>query len=213
MAAQLGMGRDQLLEVGLGALLQDSGMLRVPEEIRLAARPLTDEEWFEVRCHPLYTLEHLEQIRGLPRTVACIAYQLHERVDGRGYPRERSGLFVHPYAKIAGIADAYAAMIRPRPHRPPISPYLAAKTVLIEGSSNKFDRTMVRAFLDAVSLFPVGSRVELDDGSKATTMRANPGQHTRPVVELMDDSCRPTGRIMDLSREKRRSVNLVLPIP
>ena len=210
MAAQLGVRHDQLLEVGLGALLQDTGMLRVPDEIRLAPRPLTDDEWIEIQRHPYYTIEYLEKIRGLPATVGFVGYQLHERTDASGYPRRLSGMFVHPYAKIAGVADAYVAMIRTRPHRPPMPPYLAAKTVLVERSVNKFDRTMVRAFLDSVSLFPIGSLVELSDGSRTTVVRATPGLHTRPVVEVVDCDQKPAGQIIDLSKETNLSVTRAL---
>ena len=52
IAFQLGMTSEQVMEVGLGALLQDVGMLRVADDIRLAGRDLTPEEWFEVRRHP-----------------------------------------------------------------------------------------------------------------------------------------------------------------
>ncbi|MBU0716848.1 MAG: HD domain-containing protein [Planctomycetes bacterium] len=202
MASQLGMERPAILEVGLGGLLQDIGMLRVPLPIRLAHRPLTSEEWHEIQRHPLHTLDMLANLRGVPQTVKFIAYQAHERIDGVGYPRRRTGAQLHRYAEIVSIADVYSAMTHERPYRKPHTPYEAAKTILTDGHAQRFDRLLTRAFLDTVSLFPIGSRVELSNGLTGRVLRARPGAHTRPLVEeITADGC-PTGQVIDLSQEK-----------
>ena len=201
MGYQLGLDRPNITEIGLGGMLHDIGMLRVPESIRLAKRSLTEDEWREVRRHPLHTLDMLADLRGIPLAVKFVGYQAHERIDGGGYPRSRLGQQLHRYAEIVALADVYAAMTHPRPYRKAILPYHATKQILINGGADKFDRLLVRAFLDTVSLFPIGSRVSLSDGRSARTLRANPGRHTRPVVEeLTDDGC-PTGHIIDLSHD------------
>lgn len=206
MAAHLGVDRERIMEIGLGGLLQDIGMLRVPESIRLATRPLTDSERLEIHRHPLHTLDMLANLRGIPQIVKLLAYQVHERLDGKGYPRGRFGAQIHEYAKIVAIADTYAALTHNRPHRPALTPYQAAKKVLKDGASDKFDRRLVRAFLDTVSLFPIGSQVGLSDGSSARVLRANPGLHTRPVVEQLSPDGSPTGIIIDLSSEEAGTV-------
>ena len=200
MASQLGLSRPAVMEIGLGGMLQDIGMLRVPDSIRLGSdEELTEREWREVRRHPLHTLDMLADLRGVPLPVKFVGYQVHERLDGYGYPRGRSGRQLHRYAEIVSIADVYTAMTHPRPHRPALLPYVATRRILIDAHRNKFDRELVRAFLDTVSLFPVGSRVRLSDGSTGRILRANPGLHTRPVLEeLTADGC-PTGHIIDLS--------------
>ncbi len=200
-AAQLGVSREQLLTIGLGAMFQDVGMLQVPSEIRLAPRRLTPVELTEVRRHPIYTLEFLERVGGLPIEARFIGYQVHERIDGSGYPRHRFGTTTHPFAKIVAVADAYCAMVRPRPHRPAKRPHDAVKELLAEGRRGRLDRTVLRAFLDCVSVFPVGSDVELDNGVVGRVVRANPGMHTRPVVAELGADGKPTDQIIDLSRE------------
>ncbi|MEE9295759.1 MAG: HD domain-containing phosphohydrolase [Phycisphaerae bacterium] len=210
MAAQLGWDAEQVMEVGYGALMQDVGMLRVPEDIRMAPRPLTPDERREMERHPYYTLEALERIKGAPQTARFIAYQSHERGDRTGYPKRRSDMFLHPFAKVVAIADAFAAMTRPRPHRKAISPYEAVKTILYHGSRNKYNPTLVRAFLDSVSLFPIGSYVELNDGAKAQVIRANPGVHTRPLVDVLDSADHATGQLIDLSSQPELKVQRAL---
>jgi HD-GYP domain-containing protein (c-di-GMP phosphodiesterase class II) len=206
VASQLGLDPQQMNEVGLGAMLQDIGMVRVPDEIRLAERPLSDNERLEIEHHPIYTLNYLENIRGLPPPASFVGYQVHERLDGSGYPRRRSGMLIHLYAKIVGVVDTYSAMISSRPYRPAMLPYEAARKILIEGSRDKFDRAVVRAFLDSMSLFPVASHVQLSNGNIAKVIRAVPGAHTRPVVEVVDAEYNPTGQIVDLSLETKLKV-------
>lgn len=201
IASHLGLERDQIATIGLGGMLQDIGMLRVPVSIRLEPGELTDREWHEIHRHPLHTLDMLADVRDLPQTVRFIGYQAHERFDGCGYPRGRFGPQLHEYAKIVSVADVYVAMTSKRPYRPAIQPYEAARTVLMEAAKDKFDRTLVRALLDTVSLFPIGSEVHLSDGSAARVLRANPGMHTRPVVETIGVDGSPTGYVVDLATE------------
>lgn len=199
MASYMGVRREQVLSIGLGAVLQDIGMQRVPSEIRLSHRALTADELGEIKRHPIYTLEYLEQIRGLPIEVSFIGYQVHERLDGSGYPRQRKGTTIHPFAKLVAIADAYCAMTQPRPHRPAVLPHNAVKHLLTDGSRGKLDRAFLRVFLDCVSAFPIGSRVELSTGDLVHVVRANPGAHTHPVVAERNADGKLLKQVIDLS--------------
>jgi HD-GYP domain-containing protein (c-di-GMP phosphodiesterase class II) len=199
IAAQVGWSTDTIAELGTGAFLHDVGMLRVPASIRLAPRPLTENEWQLVRRHPLHTLAYLDRIRGLTRVAALIAYQVHERCDGSGYPNRHACASLHPYARIVSIADTYSAMIRKRPYRDAHVPYSAIKTLLFGAGAGKYDRTFVRVLLDTLAIFPVGSLVDLSDGSTGRVIRANPGLHTRPVVEILDRRLQDTGSTIDLA--------------
>ncbi len=192
IAAQLGLRREKIMEIGLAGLLSDVGMLKVPESIRFAPRPLTPEERDEVQRHPIYTVDFLEKVAGLPSEVKFVGYQVHERLDRTGYPRCRSGGLIHAYAKIVSIADAFSAMTCPRPYREAIPPHDAIRAILTDCGSGKYDRDYVRALIDGLSVFPVGSHVELEDGRFARVIRGNTGLNTRPVVRTLD---RRTGEL------------------
>ncbi len=206
MATHLGLDRENVTIVGLGGLLQDIGMLRVPAEIRLSGKPITESDWDEIRHHPLHTLDMIHDLRGLPQEVKYIAYQAHERCDGQGYPRGRNGKELHQFSRLIAIADVYSAMTNNRPYREALLPYHAIKTILKDGSINKFDNVLIRALLDTVSLFPIGSEVYLASGENARVIRANPTLHTKPVVELLTHDGYPTGEILDLSLEDTPAV-------
>jgi HD-GYP domain-containing protein (c-di-GMP phosphodiesterase class II) len=208
MGVQAGLDRSHIMEIGFGAMLQDIGMMRVPTELRLAPRVLLSDELVEIRRHPILTLDWLEKLKGVPLRAGFIGYQSHERADGKGYPRQRAPMLVHPFAKIVGVADSFTAMMRTRPYRPPLGAYGAAKAILED--LGKFDRTTVRLFLDTVGLFPIGSCVELDNGIQGKVTRATPGQHARPVIEELGTDGRLTGRLLDLSRDT--TVQIARPI-
>lgn len=201
-AARLGVRKEILLEIGLGALLQDVGMLRIDESVRFAARPLTPEERMMINEHPHYTLDLLHALEGIGSISLLICYQAHERADGTGYPRNRVRNQIHPFARLVGLADVYTAIGSHRPYRPAYTPYRAMESVLQETARNRFDAEVMRHFLNSVALFPIGSRVQLSTGETARVIRATPGRHTLPVVVLLDPAGGETDVEIDLSETR-----------
>ncbi len=196
----VGLNDEQLRELGIGTLLMDLGMLKVPPELRQAERRLRPDEWYEIRRHPTHTLDMLEKLSGVSPRVMLLGYQCHERGDGSGYPRHRKQMLVHTYSRIAAIADSYAAMTAERPHRVAQTPYDAMRTLLTEGAANKFDRAILRSFVDRMSLFPIGSYVQLSTGDLARVIRANPGLHTKPIVVVVGANGVEQDRSLNLAR-------------
>jgi HD-GYP domain-containing protein (c-di-GMP phosphodiesterase class II) len=197
---ELSLPPEQLLQIGVGALLQDVGMLRVPSELRLAPRCLTPEERAEVAQHPIYTLNHLEGLFEISQHSLMIAYQSHERGDCSGYPGGHHRSVIHPFARLVAVADTFAAITSHRPHRNARSPYEAMHLLLREGARDRFDRDVLRALLDCISLFPIGSYVRLSSGDVAKVLRANPGLHTKPVVVVLNRDGSESDFELDLSR-------------
>jgi hypothetical protein len=91
-------------------------------------------------------------------------------------------------------------------------PYEAVRMILFETARNRFDRAVVRAFLDSLSLFPIGSLVEFSDGRRGRVIRAVPDHHTRPVVEMLDDDNGRGGTILNLSENKHLTIARALPL-
>jgi HD-GYP domain-containing protein (c-di-GMP phosphodiesterase class II) len=207
IATQLGLRREKIMEIGLAGLLADVGMLRVPEAIRFAPRPLTNDELDEVHRHPLYTIDYLDKIPGLPREIKFVAVQSHERLDKTGYPHSSGTGSIHAYAKIVSIADVYSAMTGTRPYRQAMCPHDAIKRILFDCGTGKYDSGFVRALIDGVSVFPIGSHIELDNGRFATVIRANTSKHTRPVVRTLDKRGKANGEVIDLA--SNMDINIV----
>jgi HD-GYP domain-containing protein (c-di-GMP phosphodiesterase class II) len=109
--------RNQLFELALGAFLHDIGMIKVPEEILNRIGGLTDEEVRMIQAHPKTGFELISQIGDIPKTTGLVAYQHHERLNGKGYPKGIPGTEIHEFAKIVGALDAFDAMTTEKLYR------------------------------------------------------------------------------------------------
>mgnify|MGYP001376759108 CR=1 FL=1 len=182
---ELGLDQDNARQIGVAGLLVDVGMTQIPEEITTAERRLTIAEYVLLQRHPIHAADRLERMSGIPHLTKIIAYQVHERPDGTGYPRGRTEATIHQFARILHVADSYVAMTSVRPYRPPVLPYIAMKALLGQAQRNKVEPACVRALLRLLSLFPLGSLVALSDGSVAQTFRANGEDFNNPIVAVL----------------------------
>ncbi|MEM9186160.1 MAG: HD domain-containing phosphohydrolase [Planctomycetota bacterium] len=184
MGARLGLAEQSLVELGAGCLVHDAGMLRIQPGLTDAARPLTAQERIEVAKHPIIATDLLyKNAERVPVGVRMVVYQMHERCDGSGYPRGCVRDEIHPLARVAAVADSYIAMISQRPYREAWTPYRAVESLLRDTAQGLYDPSAMRSLLQAISLFPIGSLVQLSDGRVAKVRRANGQQYDRPVVE------------------------------
>lgn len=195
IAASLDYSAEQIMELAYCAFLHDIGMFKIPREILNKNGPLDEGELIAVKKHPGYGLDYLRSIRQLPAVAPVVIYQVHEREDRSGYPKNRSGKLIHKYSKIIGIADVYSALISDRPYRKAMSPYKAMRTIVDMGADKKFNVDVIRAFLHFVSLFPIGSYVKLNSGHIGKVIASNPKDFTKPIVRIMFS---PPGQNMDL---------------
>jgi len=218
-AAATGYSRQQVLEMGYCAYLHDIGMLRVSREIIEKPGKLSGREQSEVQRHTVHNLDLLERLvghrSGLTGTVPIVAYQSHERENGTGYPKGRKGNVIHDFAKVLSVCDTYQAMTSNRPYRPGMLPYQAMEQLLLMAARGQLASSAVRALLNCMSLFPVGSWVELEDGSIARVVAGSGAVYTRPVVSVvfrggkrLDEPER-----IDLSAEKGLRVSRPVPAP
>jgi HD-GYP domain-containing protein (c-di-GMP phosphodiesterase class II) len=154
------LGVPQIKSLLYGAILADVGMVRIPKIIIVKRTALDESERAQIKRHPSIGLEMIAHLRELPEEVPWIVYQSHERCDGSGYPGGKKSPQIHMLAKIVGLADVYVAMCTTRPHRPAFLPYKAMEALLQMAARQEFDIDIVKMFLAAQSLFPVGSHVQ-----------------------------------------------------
>jgi len=184
IGAIMGLHEEALMEMGMGCLIHDAGMLKLNRRVFESKHDLDAIQFLEITKHPMHTFELVRHMHELPIGARMVAYQMHERWNGSGYPCGRQGKRIHLLARIAAVADVYVALISARPHRPGMLPCHAMEHVLRGVARGYFDPEVVRAFLQTVSLFPLGSFVEMNDGRVGKVVRANREEYTRPVVEL-----------------------------
>jgi putative nucleotidyltransferase with HDIG domain len=150
LAAKLGrLGDEECRRVELGALLHDVGKLSVPDRILTKPGPLNELEWAAMRRHAAFGERLLVHILDLPDVLAVVRSH-HERWDGRGYPDAKRGEEIPLAARIVAVADAFQAMIEPRPYRGPRSRAAALHEIAIE-AGRQFDPACAEALRAVVS--------------------------------------------------------------
>lgn len=208
LGATLGLNEQSLCDLGIGCLVHDAGMLHVDQTLYKSERVLDPTEFVEIAKHSMIATDLLyERMEQVPLGVRMIVYQMHERCDGSGYPRGITGDRIHPLSKISAVADAYVALVSQRPHRPAMLPYYAMTRMLEDVRAGLFDSSVVRGLLNTISLFPIGSFVELETGQVAKIIRANGTAYDRPIAETWyRDRLKAAPQVVDLSEEGVRVV-------
>jgi HD-GYP domain-containing protein (c-di-GMP phosphodiesterase class II) len=187
MAMGINLGYDQrtLASLGIGCVLHDLGMLGIDPAVFWHDRVVSLEEHLAIARHPVAVFDLLQpHWNRVPAAARMVAYQIHERCDGSGYPRGRAGSQITELSQVAAVADAFVAMVSPRLHRPSMVPYCAMETMLKLSQRGLFGQRFVRALLETVSLFPLGSFVALSDDRVGRVVRSNGPAYDRPVIEL-----------------------------
>jgi len=179
-------GKHRLIPLGVGALLHDIGMVRVPSYITDKKTTLTPDEYNRIKTHPIYGYRIITKELGLTNEIATIALQHHESYDGSGYPRKSKAEGISEFAKIVSICDVFCAMTRKRSYREEHLSYNAMKNVLSE-SNRKFDPNIVKAFLSNMAIYPIGSIVQLNNAVIGRVVSANAELPLRPRIEVLVD--------------------------
>lgn len=175
-----------LKDLGIGAILHDIGKADVPIKILNKEGRLTDEEFNEIKKHPVYGVNMLKKNFAVPSTVIKVVEQHHERVDGRGYPYGLTGKQISKYAKIVSICDVYDAVTNDRCYRKKFSPNDAYELIL-SGSGTSFDEEVVKDFRNTFSIYPLGCCVRLSNGEEGYVINQNKGFPDRPVIRMLYD--------------------------
>jgi putative two-component system response regulator len=149
LAAALGLTVEDQEALRLGALLRDIGRIAVREEVLLKRGTLTDEEFDEIRIHPEAGERLCRPLRCADSVLPVIRHH-QERWDGGGYPDGLRGAQIPLLARILAVADAYDAMLSPRPYRPALQVH-EARQRLLDGCGSQWDPDLVVTFLQSVA--------------------------------------------------------------
>ena len=182
----LGYDEEQMLDLGMGALLHDIGEIRLPKELINKPAELNAEEHATVQMHTEYGASILDQNAGIPKAAIDIALHHHERVDRSGYPGKLGGQEISTNAKLVGIVDVYDSLTSTTPYRSYISSTDALKS-MYDWRGTLFDSTLVEKFIQCIGIYPVGSTLELNSGEIGIVISASPDNRLYPKMLLVKD--------------------------
>ncbi len=202
LGRQIGMHRDELEKLVVGCAMCDVGMTKLPADMLQARGHLDPKQREIVRAHPDVGVELIKESGQVDPEVLAIIEAHHERWDGSGYPRGLQGANIPKLARIAGLVDAYDAMITDRPFAEARSSYEASQE-LADCKDTLFQGALVEQFIQAIGVFPTGCIVELSTGQVGIVVNQNPVRRLKPEVVIVTDADKnilDTPSLVDLAR-------------
>lgn len=187
LGRQLGLPKSDLRSLAIGGLLFDVGKLQVDKELLNSDKPLTDEEFQQVRDHVNLGVEMIQGSGLMNQDVIDMITYHHERHDGSGYPKKLRGDDIPVFARIAAIVDCYDAITSHRSYARAIPPSTAIK-MLYEWKDIDFQAELVEEFIQAVGIYPAGTLVELSSGEVAVVVAEYRTRRLRPKVMVLLDA-------------------------
>ncbi len=185
IGVEMGLDKPNLIDLGIGCMIHDVGMEKIGVRNFQNKSMISANRLRQLADHPVHAVAVAGQFGNqVSLRSRIVAYQIHERLDGSGYPRGRSADQIHPLARIASVADAFVGMLAPRPHRLAIQGYFAIKQLLEETKSGKFDPQVIRGLLRATSLYPIGSFVDLSNDHVGRVIRTGGADYDKPTIEM-----------------------------
>jgi HD-GYP domain-containing protein (c-di-GMP phosphodiesterase class II) len=182
----LGYDRGRLKDLAIGAMLHDIGKIKVPTQILNKPGKLTKEEFDIIKAHSQWGYEILKTNPTVSIISRIAAFQHHERYNGEGYPQGLRGSQIHEFGQIVGLVDMYDALVADRVYRKAFSPNEAYE--MLAGSGDYYFRyDIVKAFLDHVAAYPVGTIVELNTNELGIVVETKIGMSLRPRIKLLID--------------------------
>ena len=186
LGLNLSYDNNELRNLGLGALLMDIGMVRIPTRIIYKKGKLSEDEFNKIQTHPLHGYRILAQDANFSNEIALCALEHQERCDGTGYPRKMKGDEISEYAKISAIVDAYEAMTKKRSYRQELISHKAMQNILSTGQQ-RFDHDILNVFLKLMGIYPIGSYIQLNNNCIGLVVEADPKLPMRPNIKILRD--------------------------
>jgi len=189
---KLSLTRLQLYDLGLAALLHDVGKARIPVEVLNKTTGLTEEEWKMMQMHPwqgVLTLFSMGGYGEIPHRPIVVAHEHHMKTDLTGYPRAIRPRAQGIFSRIVAVADGYDAATTRRSYQTvPIQPDQVLREMW-ENPRRGYDPMLVKALINLIGIYPVGTCVILDTFEVAIVAAANQDQQflNRPLVRICLD--------------------------
>ena len=194
LGRRLGMTKLQLYELGLAGLMHDIGKSRVPVDLLQKTGDLSEDEWRWVASHPWLGVLALFQFRRQQEQLSyrsmTVAYEHHMKQDLTGYPRTIRPRNLSMTSKIVAVADGYDAATSRRAYQTVPYPPPAVLQEMRDNPKRGMDPVVVKAFINLLGIYPVGTLVVLDTFELAVVYAANPNPEalSRPIVRIVCDA-------------------------
>ncbi len=217
-ATTIGIGlkysEEELLQLCAAGILHDIGIGRIPGKIKNeSVEELGRDEIYYFQKHSKLGYECIVKNSEFSENIAQVALQHHERNDGSGFPNHLSGDDIHPHARIISLIDVYEALIHPRSHRDKLVPPAGIQQI-IKNKGNFFSKPILKALINHISIYPVGTYVKLSSDEVARVVDLNSNNPVRPKVRVIYNSKgqKIEPYLLDLVKEPLIHIKKCLPV-
>lgn len=189
LAVELGremeLAHDKLLALCLAGLVHDVGSVRLPDGLLSKTDHLTTADWDAIRARPTHGHHTIRKLGGRSEYVARVAVQVHERLDGSGYPEGLADREILPEARILGAADFFESFTHTRPYKT-TAPGTASHAIqVLMHMVDKFGTATLKALVGSIGLFPIGSYVRISSGEIGRVVDVTKENPMRPEIQVL----------------------------
>jgi HD-GYP domain-containing protein (c-di-GMP phosphodiesterase class II) len=184
LGRRVGLPAETLATLVEGALLHDVGKTRIPLDILRKPAALDKRERQVMERHPSLGASLLMEVDGLSPLTPMMALEHHRHWRGGGYP-DLGDVTPHPLSQIVSVADSYEAMTGARSYRDPVLPEQAC-LLLARLANDRLNPWLVRAFVNAITFFPLGTIVRTSLDELGVVVRTTEDDPLHPVIALVD---------------------------
>ena len=182
----VGLDRQTMNQVGMGAILHDIGKMKVPQDILSNSGTLTDKEFGQMKDHGAQGRKILEEADDVSETAITVVAQHHERWDGSGYPDGLNGEEISLYGRMAAIVDVYDAITSNRLYHKQIEPAEALKKIY-EWKGRHFSDEITENYIKCIGIYPIGTLVRTESGFLGLIIEQGLTDMLKPRVRLILD--------------------------
>jgi HD-GYP domain-containing protein (c-di-GMP phosphodiesterase class II) len=208
LGRRLGLSRAEIVDLGIAAFFHDLGKTETPLDILNKPGQLTEAERGIMERHPFHGAEKLvllKEFRRLPLRAIHVALEHHIKEDMTGYPRYFRKDDVNLFSKIVKVVDVFDAITTKRVYRAKDFTRAQALSYMLEQSGTEFHPVILKAFVNMMGVYPVGSLVALSSGEIGVVRDINPDPKfvLRPSVKLITDAegNKVDGEVVDLAEK------------
>jgi HD-GYP domain-containing protein (c-di-GMP phosphodiesterase class II) len=213
LGKRLGYGNEQLMTLGMGAILHDIGKCKVSLDILQKPARLTDEEFYQMKLHTVYGCDIIKHSYRMGTKIANVAFQHHEKWNGTGYPMGISANDIDPFARIVSLTDVYDALTSDRVYKKRELPHIAAEYIK-QNSGLLFDPFIVDLFLESIAVYGAGTLVLLSTGEVGSVVSSGTVSGERQKISVFANKAGPPvlqPYIVDLNKAKDVEIIEVFP--
>jgi putative nucleotidyltransferase with HDIG domain len=205
MGRSFGLDENDLLDLGVGAMLHDVGKIELPERVRHRDEHMTPSEASYYEEHVARGVAQARRM-GLSAGASLVIAQHHEHADGTGFPLKIGAERMSPMSRIVALVNRYDRLCNPplgvRAH----TPHEALSYMFAQGKS-RFDTAILGAFIKMMGVYPPGSTVQLTDDRYAIVVAVNASRPLKPRV-LVHEAGVPAAEAMVLDLESQSNLGI-----